>query len=192
MGDLVDLHPGEDAQLDDLNHPGIHLAQPGQRALEVENRNLGVAMKAHILVEGDPLPSTSALDRSSLSSVLDEDLSHGAGSDPKEVGTILPVDAGAVDQAEIGLIDKGGGLESVIRPLVVHHAAGELPELAVDGFEDSIRDLSLIRALDLCVDEDLSDLLPGRFAHRSPLHKIGQRQSSKRIRQAAITYNGNS
>ncbi len=44
----------------------------------------------------------------------------------------LPIDAGLIDQAKVGLVNQGGGLKRVVLALVPKMAGGEGAEFIVD------------------------------------------------------------
>jgi len=56
------------------------------------------------------LPASPTLRRSTPAGVIDEDLSHGSGCNPKEVCAVLPLDTRVIDKMEIGFVHQGGGL----------------------------------------------------------------------------------
>ena len=64
MGNLRDLQSPKHSELDDPRHPFMHLSQPGQRLLKVQNLDVGHRRQAQILVEGEPLPIPTPLGRS--------------------------------------------------------------------------------------------------------------------------------
>src|SRR5580700_11041506 len=48
------------------------------------------------------------------------------------MSAILPLHALVVDEAHVGFIDQGGGLQTVTRALAPHVASGEAPEFVID------------------------------------------------------------
>jgi hypothetical protein len=72
--------------------------------------------------------------------VVDEDVPHGFGTGGVEVVSALP---GALDrpadEAEVGLVDQGGGLERLARRLVGQAVGGELAQLVVDQRQELLR-----------------------------------------------------
>jgi hypothetical protein len=72
-----------------------------------------------------------------LAGVVDEDLTHDVGSEADEVGAAVPVDVFA-GEAEVGFVDEGGGLESVVGALAAHVGLGEAVELGVDEREEAL------------------------------------------------------
>src|SRR5205823_6102090 len=65
-----------------------------------------------------------------------EDAAHGLGGGGEEVPAALPaVLVGGADQAEVGFVDQGGGLEGVAGRLGGHPGGGEFAQLIVDERE---------------------------------------------------------
>ena len=56
----------------------------------------------------------------------------------EEVRAVLPVDAGAFDQAQVGLVDERGRLEAVPRSLSRHVSAGDPMQLLVDDRDQPV------------------------------------------------------
>ena len=63
--------------------------------------------------------------------MIDEDAAHDAGRDGKEVRAVLPIDAGGIDQPQVGLVDERGGLVAVAFVFTGEAAARDLAELLV-------------------------------------------------------------
>jgi hypothetical protein len=57
---------------------------------------------------------------------------HDAGRDAEEVRAVLPADILLFDEAEVGFVDEGGGLDGVAGALAPHVVAREPPQLVVD------------------------------------------------------------
>jgi hypothetical protein len=64
--------------------------------------------------------------------VVDQDPPHDAGGDAEELGAVAPVDAALIHEAQIGLVDEGGRLESVARGFPTQAAGRESVQLLVD------------------------------------------------------------
>src|SRR5580698_1834527 len=65
--------------------------------------------------------------------VFDEDSSHGLGRRGKEVPTPFPLPRlGNLDQPQIGLMDQGGRVERLARPLLSHSLRGQLAQFVID------------------------------------------------------------
>ncbi len=56
---------------------------------------------------------------------IDEDAAHEEGGDGEEVRAVLPGDGGLVEEAEVGFMDEGGGLEGSGWGMAAHVGAGE-------------------------------------------------------------------
>ena len=64
--------------------------------------------------------------------VVHQNASHDVGSDAEEVGPILPVDLALIDQSDEDLMDKGGGLQGVVRPLAAKLPGRHATEFRID------------------------------------------------------------
>src|SRR5690242_7672406 len=64
--------------------------------------------------------------------VIHQDVAHDACSDGEKVRARLPMYVLLADKTEIGLVDEGGRLKSVVRTLAAHVGVGEPMKLAVD------------------------------------------------------------
>src|SRR5262245_28955832 len=67
--------------------------------------------------------------------VLHQDLAHQIRGDAEEVGSILPLDTGLVDELQVYLIDQGGARQRVVRTLVSQRAPGDPPEFTVHNWK---------------------------------------------------------
>ena len=61
--------------------------------------------------------------------------------DREEMTPIAPLDAGLVDQSDIGLVDQAGGAQGVARPLPTELGVRETPKLLVDQGKELIHGL---------------------------------------------------
>ncbi len=66
-----------------------------------------------------------------IAGVVHEDAAHHHRGQPKKLGAVVPVDISLIDQARIGLVDEGRGLESVIAALPSHECPREASKLFV-------------------------------------------------------------
>jgi hypothetical protein len=94
-----------------------------------------------------------------------EDSAHHSGSDPDEMGAVLPIDAGPVHQAEIGLVDQGGGLKSVIGTLAPHKTGCEAMQVVMEKIEETVCGLDLTDFSASQFDEELSGLTLSGLGH---------------------------
>ena len=81
-------------------------AEVGARQLAV----VGVRVDAEALEVGEEVVPQVVLD---VAGDADQDAAHHPGADCEEVGTILPTHIGNIDQAYVGFVHQGGGLQRV-------------------------------------------------------------------------------
>jgi hypothetical protein len=84
--------------------------------------------------------------------------SHGRSDDPEEVGAAAPVDRDTADQAQVGLIHKGGGLQRVVGSLVPQEGGGQAAQLLVRHLEQALGGGSLVPLLPGQDPQDPRDL----------------------------------
>ena len=88
--------------------------------------------RARGLVEGLALAVAPALLGQPRPGVVDQHRAHHAGRHAEELRPRGPRAVLGIDQAQPGLVDQGGRLQRVRRPLAVHEAAGEPVQLGVE------------------------------------------------------------
>ena len=64
--------------------------------------------------------------------MVDEDPPHQAGGHREEMGAVLPLDTGEVDEPKVGLVHERRRLESMTPALPTHRPPGEPAKLAVN------------------------------------------------------------
>jgi hypothetical protein len=143
----------------------MHLSEPGECGLKVKNINVGSYFQTEGIIEGNLLPASPTLGCSPLAGVVNEYLSHRTGSNPKEVRPVLPIDAGVINQTEVGLVHERTRLQRVIRPLAPHQVRGKPAQLTVGDLEELIGSLAMIDMISMEFEEDLCDLVPADFTH---------------------------
>jgi hypothetical protein len=79
---------------------------------------------------------SAAFDAGASLGVVEKDSAHGLGGSGEEVGLVLPREFAALEQAEVGLVDEGGGLEGVVGALGGHALVRDGAELVVDESEE--------------------------------------------------------
>src|SRR5262245_17919303 len=71
--------------------------------------------------EVEALPAASVFGAAFAAGVLDQDAAHGFRGGGEEVTAAVPVETvGGPDQAEVGLVDEGGGLQGLVGGLGRH------------------------------------------------------------------------
>jgi hypothetical protein len=105
-----------------------------------------VAGDWQVLIERDAVERSSALLVLFRSREVYEYPAHQARRDGKEVGTVLPLHAADVDQAQIYLVDERGGLKQVVLPLAGHVPLRDPPQLAVDEGDQPLDGTGITRS----------------------------------------------
>jgi hypothetical protein len=67
-----------------------------------------------------------------------EDAAHGLGAQREELGAVLPGDLPDLHEAQVRLVDEGGGLEGDAARLAPHPGVGERAQLAVDERDEPL------------------------------------------------------
>lgn len=145
LGDLVVGHAAEEAEFDNLGLAFIHFGQFVEGVFDIEQVGLLLVIGDIGLVQGDLDVITAALLAFFAFGMVDEDLAHGPGGDGDEMGAALPGDAG-VDQLEEGLVDQGGGLQSMAGILAAHVFIRQLPQVVVHQWHEFIQRLGITGA----------------------------------------------
>ena len=79
------------------------------------------------------------------------------------MGTVLPLHAADVDQAQIYLVDERGGLEQVVLPLAGHVPLRDSPQLAVDEGDQPLGGTGITRSP---VDQGRRHIVGSEFRQR--------------------------
>ncbi len=67
--------------------------------------------------------------------MLDQDATHGAGSEPEEMAAPPRAGPARVDQSQPGFVDERRRLQRVARSLVPEQSTGHSLELVIEGLE---------------------------------------------------------
>jgi hypothetical protein len=137
-GDLFDGEATEVAHLDDLGLARVELLEAGEGIFKKEDLGGSFLGDGEAFVEVDADLFASAHGGVALAGVVDEDAAHDVGGEADEVSVVLPLDIFLLGDTEVGLVDEGGGLESVVAALAAHIALGEAVELGVDEGEELV------------------------------------------------------
>src|SRR5262249_37403378 len=85
------------------------------------------------LVQVESAAGATVLEAAFAARVVDEDASHGFRGGREEVSPAVPVRGPVnVHEAEVGLVDQGGGLEGLAGLLLRQPPCSQLPQLVVD------------------------------------------------------------
>ena len=133
LGGVFDRQSGEVAQLNQLGGLGILGGQAGQGFVDVEKlvRRRGEADVGG--VEGHTTTPAAAFVGLLAAGLIDENAAHRLGRGGEEVtaavpGRLVPL----ADQAQVGLVNEGGGLERLPRLFLRQLLRGQLAQLVVD------------------------------------------------------------
>src|SRR5262249_13380457 len=75
----------------------------------------------------------AVLEAAFAASVLDQDAAHGLGTGSEEVTAVLPVGlCVTAKQAQVGLVDEGGGVQRLSRRFVSQPVGGQPAQVVVD------------------------------------------------------------
>ena len=86
--------------------------------------------------------------------MVDEDLAHELRGDAEEMDAALPGGLALVDEAHVGFMDEGSGLQGVVATFAAEVALGQTAEFLVDERRELI-ERRLVALLP--VNEELSD-----------------------------------
>src|SRR5262249_9815124 len=89
-------------------------------------------------VDRNAIQIAPALQRSSRTRTLHQDLTHRSRRDADEVPFVVPWGAGA-GEPQVGLVDERGGLEGLARLFPSHVGSGESPQLVVNKWRQGCR-----------------------------------------------------
>ena len=118
-------------KLDEPGLPGRKHREFFQRTVNVENIRMNWADKNRRAIQFDSLPGP--LDRLSRSRIVHQHLAHNRGSHGKEVIPVIPFPLFGANQAQVGFIYQGCGLQRVVRAFSAHIPGCDSPELGIDG-----------------------------------------------------------
>jgi hypothetical protein len=76
--------------------------------------------------------------RTNASRTVDQDATHGLGRDREEVRSVIPLDAGLVNELEKCLVNQGVSVERMVNPLSAELSMGHAPETFVDRLEEAL------------------------------------------------------
>ena len=126
---------GEASEEPELGDPALARIESGELVeggVEVEHvhfRGVGGDMNR---VEGHPRPAARSLEHAVGAGAVHQDATHDLGGDGEELRPVPPHRAPLVDQAKVGLVDQGRGLQGVVAALAAQSSRGPSPKLVVD------------------------------------------------------------
>jgi len=136
LRDLFAFETAEVAQFDDLGFAGIEAGEFFECLVEGDDLGSVIGGVEELFFEGDLLEAAAPFGGIAGAGVVDEDVAHGAGGDAEEVGAGMGVEVAGVGEAEIGLVNEGGGGEGVAGGFAAEEGAGDAAEFVVDEGEE--------------------------------------------------------
>ena len=123
---LLERQTREESMLDDLGRSRIRLRQAFERVVQSEELLIAVmAEQRSRMLERESRLAGASLLSSPGAGVVDQDPTHGLGSDREEVVAIPGADLASAREAHIGLVHECSRAEGVIGPLVTELRSGE-------------------------------------------------------------------
>lgn len=140
LGGLLDGESAEEAHGDNLFLARVEGAEFLESVVDSGESSRALGVEDEDLVEGDEVVFAATLGGEPGAGVIDEDSAHELAGDGKEVGAIGEVGFTLLDELEICLVDKGGGLEGMAGALLAHGAHRATPQLVVDERHEALDD----------------------------------------------------
>lgn len=135
---LPDRETAEVAQFDDFAETCIDLLEPPEGVVQHQQPAEVLVQDKHALAQRYPGHASPAFPRIPPPGVIHQNLTHGSGCDPEEVGSILPGDV-RFSKPEVGLVDEIRGLNGVSRAFLGEIRRGDLPELVVNERKELVQ-----------------------------------------------------
>src|SRR5262245_41057287 len=132
LGSFLDAQSTEEFQFDYFTLSPIMLGKGVQRVVDRNQICRRPCVSDGGFVELNRQCLASTLARTMTTGMIDQRAPHQPCRETKEVRAILPGHVSPVDQTEVYLVDQGGGLECVPRPLSPHVPSGQPTQLGVD------------------------------------------------------------
>jgi hypothetical protein len=138
LGRLLDRQAGEVAELYQLGLGRLAGRELRQRLVDGQDVLGGARVGGGDPAEVAAVQAAASLGRVLAARILDEDATHGLGRRGEEVAPAVPARVGRADQAEVRLVDQGGGLQRLPGPLPGQPRGGEPAQLVVDEREQRV------------------------------------------------------
>jgi len=138
FGAFLDGEATEEAEFDDAGLLRVDLGEAGEGVVEGDQLDVAFGGDGEGFIEGEGRHGTAAFEGRAGAGVIDQDVANDGGSDAEEVGAGLPVGAVLIDQAEVGLVDEGGGLKGGVGLVAAGEAGGDEAEFAIDQGHEAI------------------------------------------------------
>ena len=110
---------------------GILHGEKFKGIVERDNRCSMFTGEHHVVFERHT-GATASLFRVARACPVDENLTHETGGHPEEVCAVIKIRILSADEAQIGFMHEGGGIERLRAVLAMQGRSGEAAELAID------------------------------------------------------------
>src|SRR5262245_38195799 len=164
LGRILHAQSTEGAQLDDPSLLRVEHRKLRERVVESEELQAGSETGDETLVERDVGLRSPALPGVPVAGVVDEDSAHHPSRNAEEVRAVLPDDPLLVDEAQVGLVYEGRGLERVARPLRAKVGRRSPLEVGVEELHQLLDDATVALPPG---EEKVRHLAPGPRRHRA-------------------------
>ena len=131
---------GEVAEFDDADLAGIELLELGEgvvEAFEVDGFRLGMIWDFEI--DGEMGGAVASLFGVAVAGAVAEDAAHHLGGGGIEFQAAVEIDRMLLDEAEVGFVDEGGGLEGVAGAFAGKVAGREAAKFGVDERDECLQ-----------------------------------------------------
>jgi hypothetical protein len=117
LGDLLNPQADEETEHDDVVKQWIGLLELSEHFIQREQIGIGVVARREGHIQRDSLAIAAAFQGVALTSLIDEQASHGLSDGREEMSPALPLRLRGREDAQEGFVNEGSGL---------HHPAGVL------------------------------------------------------------------
>lgn len=164
FGGLLNGETSEESELDELSLIRVERLQAVERLIEFVEGDFRDRGETDAVVDRENLCVATALLRTLVAGVVDENAPHQLGGHAEEVGAALPVYPCLIHQLHVGFMHKRGCLQRVVCPFPPHIVCRDPAKFLIHDGEELI-----VRAWcsKTCIGKELSDFAAGLWAHRS-------------------------
>ena len=165
------VSPAKKCSVTSWARTGSRSASRVTRLIEGEQIVVGRQDDGTRFIQVDAFPAAAVPDALFATGLLDENAAHGKGGGGEEVAAAVPVPLfPRADQAQVRLVDQGGGLERLARLLPCHPLGREPAQLVVDQRQE------LRRGTSVALPDGVQDA--GHLIHRT-FRSMGVSQRKK-------------
>jgi hypothetical protein len=132
FGDILNAKAPEELHFHDLALAFVLLRQAVEGLIECEQFGWFLLNENKSVLKRNRFARTSALERSVVASVVNQNLTHESGSDGNEVGTILPFRLTSTCHAQKRLVNQRCRLEGVVAPFPAEVKRSQPPKLPIN------------------------------------------------------------